>query len=262
MLSQSQTDYNFMKQNNLILQKLQDIGLSEAEARLYLVGLELGPTTILNLSKVSEIKRTTIYGMIDNLVSKGIFEIQIDGWKKLYTASSPQNLQNLIQKNYQNLLTIIPQLESINVQDKEEIYLKTHSGSDNLANLYHKVLNQLEPNSEYLIIGNTNIFETILPEFAHQFFTERARICMIRNITIRALFVDNLKAREQLKHQTKLNIQIKLLPKITKLNTNYVITNNIAVFHQTVEFGNAFETNNPHIIETQQELFNLLWGNN
>jgi HTH-type transcriptional regulator, sugar sensing transcriptional regulator len=158
-----------MKQNNLILQKLQNIGLSDSESRLYLVGLELGPTTILNLSKVSEIKRTTIYGMIDSLVTKGIFEIQIDGWKKLYTASSPQNLQSLIQKNYQNLLTIIPQLESINTKEKEEIYLKTHSGSDNLANLYLKILNQLEPNSEYLIIGNTNLFESILPDFAYRF---------------------------------------------------------------------------------------------
>jgi sugar-specific transcriptional regulator TrmB len=259
MLSQSQTKLNFMKQNNLILQKLQDIGLSEAESRLYLVGLELGPATILNLSKVSGIKRTTIYGMIDNLVSKGIFEIQIDGWKKLYTASSPQNLQNLIQKNYQNLLTIIPQLESINNQDKEEIYLKTHSGLENLANLYLNALNQLEPNSEYLIIGNTKIFETVMPEFAYRFFAERARICKVRNITIRALFVDNLESREQLKHQTKLNIQIKLLPKGTDLKTNYIITNNIAVFHQTIYHGSAFETNNPHIIETQRELFELLW---
>jgi sugar-specific transcriptional regulator TrmB len=248
-----------MKQNNLILQKLQDIGLSEAESRLYLVGLELGPTTILNLSKVSEIKRTTIYGMIDNLVTKGIFEIQIDGWKKLYTASSPQNLQSLIQKNYQNLLTIIPQLESINSKDKKEIYLKTYSGSENLGNLYLKILNQLEPNSEYLIIGNTNLFESILPDFAYQFFAERARICQDRNITIKALFVDNLDSREQLGHQSKLNIQIKLLPRGTKLNTNYVITSNMTIFHQTVDFGNAFETNNPYIIETQRELFELLW---
>jgi sugar-specific transcriptional regulator TrmB len=248
-----------MKQNNLILQKLQDIGLSEAEARLYLVGLELGPTTILNLSKVSEIKRTTIYGMIENLVSKGIFEIQIDGWKKLYAASSPQNLQTLIQKNYQNLLTIIPQLESINSQDKEEVYLKTHSGSENLANLYLKVLNQLDPNSDYLIIGNSSLFEIVLPEFAYQFFVERARICKARNIAIKALFVDNEGSREQIKHQDKLNIKIKLLPKGTDLKTNYVITNNIAVFHQTIDHGSAFETNNPHIIETQRELFELLW---
>jgi sugar-specific transcriptional regulator TrmB len=248
-----------MKQNNLILQKLQDIGLSEAESRLYLVGLELGPITILNLSKVSEIKRTTIYGMIDGLVAKGIFEIQIDGWKKLYTASSPQNLQSLIQKNYQNLLTIIPQLESINAKEKEEIYLKTHSGSDNLANLYLKILNQLEPNSEYLIIGNTNLFENVLPDFAQEFFLERAKTCKARNITIKALFVDNTESREQQRQQNKLNIQIKLLPKGTKLNTNYVITNNIAVFHQTIDFGNAFETNNPYIIETQRELFELLW---
>jgi sugar-specific transcriptional regulator TrmB len=248
-----------MKQNNLILQKLQDIGLSEAESRLYLVGLELGPTTILNLSKVSEIKRTTIYGMIDNLVTKGIFEIQIDGWKKLYTASSPQNLQSLIQKNYQNLLTIIPQLESINSKDKEEIYLKTHSGSENLGNLYLKILNQLEPNSEYLIIGNTNLFESILPDFAQEFFLKRARICKSRNVTIKALFVDNIESREQQTQQDQLNIQIKLLPEGTRLNTNYVITSNMTIFHQTIDFGSAFETNNPYIIETQRELFELLW---
>jgi hypothetical protein len=158
----------------------------------------------------------------------------------------------LIQKNYQNLLTIIPQLESINSQEREEIYLKTHKGSDNLINLYLKVLNQLEPNSEYLITGNTNLFESILPDFAQSFFEERARICKARNITIKALFVDNIESREQLKNQGKLNIQIKLLPKGTKLNTNYVITSNMTIFHQTIDLGNALETNNPYIIETQR----------
>jgi sugar-specific transcriptional regulator TrmB len=251
-----------MKQNNLILQKLQDIGLSEAESRLYLVGLELGPTTILNLSKVSEIKRTTIYGMIDILVAKGIFEIQIDGWKKLYTASSPQNLQNLIQKNYQNLLEIIPELDKINTKKETEIYLKAYSGSENLRKLYTKILTSLIPDTEYLILGNINLWAKAMGDFGEPFFVERERICRLKNIKIKALFIKDKYANLQKNREKLFGMEVRFLPKGTTLKTNYVTTANMTIFHQTVESNTAFETNNPYIIETQRELFNLLWGNN
>jgi predicted transcriptional regulator len=251
-----------MKQNNLILQKLQDIGLSEAESRLYLVGLELGPTTILNLSKVSEIKRTTIYGMIDNLVTKGIFEIQIDGWKKLYTASSPQNLQNLIQKNYQNLLQIIPELDKINSKKENEVYLKSHIGQDNLQKLYTKILTNLLPNTEYLILGNMNLWARAMGDFGKPFFVEREKVCKLKNIKIKALFVEDEYSNLEKNRENLFGMKVRFLPNGTNLKTNYVTTANMTIFHQTVDENRAFETNNPYIIETQRELFNLLWEQN
>jgi sugar-specific transcriptional regulator TrmB len=248
-----------MKNNNTITQKLQDIGLSEVESKLYLSSLELGATTILNLAKSSGIKRTTIYNVIDKLVDKGIFEIQIDGWKKLYSASSPQNLQSLIQKNYQNLLSIIPQLEDISSKNKEEVYLKSHKGKENINNLYKKIINQLQPDTEYLILGNMNLWAEAMGDFGRVFFVERKEACRINNIRIKALFVEDEYARLQKKREKQFGMTIKFLPINSKIKTNYVITSNIAVFHQIADESVVFETNNPYIIETQREMFELLW---
>jgi predicted transcriptional regulator len=246
--------------NSNLIQKLQEIGLSEPESKLYLTGLKLGPTTILQLSKTSEIKRTTVYTMIENLIKKGIFEIQIDGWKKLYTASSPQNLQNLIYKNYQDLLTIIPTLESINNQTPQEIYLKSHNTIESIKLLYNKIIHNLQPNTQYLIIGNMNLWAKAMGYFCEGFFVEREKACKSKNILIKALFIQDEYANLQKKRQQLLGMEVRFLPKSANIKTNYVITSNIAVFHQTVESNTAIETNNPYIIETQRELFELLWN--
>jgi sugar-specific transcriptional regulator TrmB len=248
-----------MNPNLSILQKLQSIGLSESESRLYLVGLELGPTTILKLSKVSEIKRTSIYAMIDNLVQKGVFEIQIYGWKKLYTASSPHNLQSIIYKNYQNLLSIIPSLENLNYINQNEVYLKSYLGNNNICNLYISILSNLEENSEYLIIGNMRVWADSMGEFAPSFFVEREKVCKERNVKIKALFIDDEYSRSQKSSNKLYGIEVQYLPTSSNINTNYVITNSNALFHQTIEQNQAFVTNNPYIIKTQRELFGLLW---
>jgi sugar-specific transcriptional regulator TrmB len=250
-----------MKLSTPLLQKLQDIGLSEAESRLYLVGLELGPTTILKLSKISEIKRTSIYNMIDSLVLKGVFEIQIYGWKKLYVASSPQSLQKVIYKNYQNLLSIIPSLENISTKAQEDMYLKTYTGEKSIGNLYLAILSKLEENTEYLIIGNMKLWVDAMGEFAPSFFAERQKICKAKNVKIKALFIDDQYSQIQKSTDKLFGMEVKYLPAGSNINTNYVITSNTAVFHQTININEAFETNNPYIIETQKELFALLWGN-
>ncbi|MFH0854627.1 MAG: helix-turn-helix domain-containing protein, partial [bacterium] len=51
---------------------LQQIGLSDKEASVYLAALELGPTNIQALTKKSAIKRSTVYDIIKNLKNHGL----------------------------------------------------------------------------------------------------------------------------------------------------------------------------------------------
>jgi sugar-specific transcriptional regulator TrmB len=245
--------------NTIIIESLNSIGLNSFESELYLTGLRLGPSTILQLSKKTNIKRTTIYGIISGMIDKGIFELQIEGWKQKYVASSPQNLKSLIHQNYEKLLNTIPALEKIQLKEPEEIYIKSHSGTKNIQLLYQNILSSLQPNSEYLIIGNTHIFEDTMADFSQKFFAQRAKLCKAKNITIKALFVPNLSSKEEHSQADNFGVNIRYLPSETILETNYVITDTATIFHQTKDNRFAFETNSPEIIKTQRELFKILW---
>lgn len=50
---------------------LQELGLTEIEAKIYLASLELGTDTVLKIAKKAEVKRPTAYIALDSLFSKG-----------------------------------------------------------------------------------------------------------------------------------------------------------------------------------------------
>ncbi len=79
----------------MLEKELERIGLNENEAKIYLLALELGISSIKELSEQSKIKRGTVYNVIDSLLQKGFLAIGHEKDKKVYFAESPSNLNFL-----------------------------------------------------------------------------------------------------------------------------------------------------------------------
>jgi predicted DNA-binding transcriptional regulator len=245
--------------NHSLLPQLLDFGLTHNEATIYLRSLIIGPSTIIQISQSTEIKRTTVHTAVERMIEKGIFEIEHHGWKKLYTATDPENLEILAKRQFHNKLELIPELKKISRSRSQNIYLKSHKGIENIKNLYSRLLQSLEPNTDYHIIGNVEMWTDKLGDYANDFFAERGKICRQLNISVRALFVDNGFARHHVHNELRHNVQCRFLPKNTVITTSYVTTSRMALFHQLIDYNNFFETNDPNFIHTQTELFNILW---
>ena len=86
----------YMKTNQL-LESLKDLGLEENEAKTYFASLSIGPSTIQKIANVAGIKRTTAYDIVSGLKQKGLMNIQVEGFKKKYTAEDPQKLESIIE---------------------------------------------------------------------------------------------------------------------------------------------------------------------
>ena len=77
---------------------LQEIGLSEKEAQMYLALLQVDSESIQELAKRTGINRTTVYPVLETLKKKGLVsEIQI-GKKTYYSAASPERLETFIER--------------------------------------------------------------------------------------------------------------------------------------------------------------------
>ena len=63
------------------LQTLQQIGLSEKEARVYIAALSLGPATADQLAKQTGINRSTTYVHIKSLMAMGLMSTYEEGKK-------------------------------------------------------------------------------------------------------------------------------------------------------------------------------------
>ncbi|MDO8474509.1 MAG: helix-turn-helix domain-containing protein [bacterium] len=99
--------------------ELRKLGLKEKEARVYLAGLELGPESLQNIARKSEITRPTAYGIVRALQEKGLFREVQQGKKRLFVANSPEKILNILRLQKRELeekerefIRIIAALES------------------------------------------------------------------------------------------------------------------------------------------------------
>ncbi len=108
-----------------MLKELQDFGLSENEARVYLASLEIGKATADEISKHANVKRPTTYVQIESLMQKGLMSSVEEGKKTYFAPESPEYLKRLFEQDRQKLDVKNKELERV-LPDLEKLF--THAG--------------------------------------------------------------------------------------------------------------------------------------
>jgi len=243
--------------NKKLFDSLIQIGLEEKEARVYLASLSLGPSTILKLSKVSEVKRTTIYEIIDSLEKKGLMKKEIHGFKTLYSAEHPERLENSLDAKRIMLSKMLPELEGLFQLKGTESAIKFYNGLHAIKNIYNDLLKDLKPHEFYYAISNVKEWQGSDEEFFLKNHVER-RSKM--GIETKLLFTDTELAHKRKKTEQNFNEKVKILPKNSKFHVDLVITPYKLVMFQLHEPKIAIVIENKSIIELQKEMFELIWN--
>ncbi|TAN58274.1 hypothetical protein EPN15_01530 [Patescibacteria group bacterium] len=77
---------------------LQDLGLSEKEAKVYLACLELGESAPAEIAKHAGINRATCYVIAEKLARDGLMSQREKGKKTYFIAENPEQLLRLLRK--------------------------------------------------------------------------------------------------------------------------------------------------------------------
>lgn len=88
-----------------MMKELEDLGLSEKEARVYLASLEIGRATADQLAKHANIVRPTTYVQIKALMEMGLMSTYEEGKKTYFAPESPSALKRLLEKKKEVLRT-------------------------------------------------------------------------------------------------------------------------------------------------------------
>lgn len=104
----------------MLIEKLQESGLNEKEAKVYVAVLELGEATIAKITKKSGIKRSTVYDTLENLKKSGLISQTNKGKRPIFLAENPEKLVSSLEEKKRNLEKTLPELLSImNLLDKK-----------------------------------------------------------------------------------------------------------------------------------------------
>jgi len=130
-----------------MLKELQDIGLSEKEARVYMASLELGRTTAEKLAKHAKVNRSTTYVQIESLMKKGLMSTYEEDKKTYFAPESPELLKRLLTKQQdelsvreRDLATVLPALLQQYEGAGEHPVVRFFPGKEGIATVREEVL--------------------------------------------------------------------------------------------------------------------------
>ncbi len=229
---------------------LQDMGLSEIEAKVYLAVLELGNASVLEIAKKAQVKRPTCYLSLDNLFNKGFASKIQKKSTTLYTAEKPSILLNKFREKINNFKDLLPFFEAkFNKGSKPKI--RYYEGKEELWNIYTKIL---FPAQEIYFFG-TDV-EKIMQVFPDLFEY------WIKN------FIEKYKNSKEIISHDKAGLDyvkkhgkqrpIKIMPKDLPVFADSVITDN-KLFIVSLDnlFGVLIESED--LAKTYKNFFLLAW---
>lgn len=127
--------------------QLKDLGLSENEAKVYLAMLELGPASVIEISKKAEINRPTAYVQIESLKKMGLVSTQVKGKKQLFIAESPDQLEFVLDRELgelkrkkEELTKALPDLTSLYRSSGSQPQVRFFEGKEGLLRMQENVL--------------------------------------------------------------------------------------------------------------------------
>lgn len=237
---------------------LQNIGLGDKEARIYLACLELGPTNIQNIAEKADIKRSTVYEILESLKEKGLMHVTTKGKRKLYLASEPENLLRTIKEKEKTLKEILPQLKSINNVGFTKPKITFYEGKEGIREIYMEALKS-STNSADWISPMANLLEASGEEWMAKYVELKAKM----NYWIRSIHIsDNIN--ETYKYQDPTTFEktfrkVRFSPKETSIpSTIGIYDNKVAVLSSKKE-GFGFIIESEEYAKSMHELYSLLW---
>lgn len=246
-----------MKKNEKIIDSLIELGLEEKEAYVYMASLVLGATTILKLSKQSGVNRTTTYEIIESLERKGLMKKEIYGLKTLFAPEPPERLEGALEAKRALLARTLPELEGKYHLKSTGSAIKYYEGLTAIKNVYDDLLKDMRPHDFYCAVSNTAEWQGIGDDYFMKNHVEK-RVNL--KIDIRLLFVDSPVARRRKETERNFNEKVKLLPNDANIHVDMVVTPYKLVIFQLHEPMVALVVENKTMINTQKELFELLWN--
>ncbi len=247
-------------------QDLQKIGLSDKEAVIYLTSLEMGPSTILEISKQSKIKRPTVHIIVENFIKKGLASSFEKGKKRYFSVESPERLLTLfnirkkeIEEQEREFTTFLPELKQIFASGLAEgkPVVKFFEGKAGIEAIREDILNSKIQSMEEFF--NTDVSYEAFPPAPNDHRQKMKE--KLKNIPVRRIYTNKsgpvLPAEDGL--TKNLFVPSEKFQEITFKGEFVLYGNKIAITSPKTSDRLGIIIESEEIAKTLRAFFNLTW---
>ena len=227
---------------------LQINGLSQKELETYKSLLRLKRSTVLQLARISNDKRTNLYRSLGSLISKGLVSEIYEGKKHFYIAESPSRLVNFVAQEKKKVEELLPELEQIEKEAMERPKIKYFEGKEGIKNL-----------EEYLLKERKEILAFSWPDKLVQSIESHNSFVKKRikaKIPARVIYPDTRAAH---KRQTGLR-EVRYSKKLKSFDSTFMISGNKVVTFSHKRWITGVVIENKEIAEGLTAFFDAYWS--
>lgn|SRR3989338_7534667 len=238
-----------------LIKGLSAFGLDEKDVRVYLAGLELGQTSVLELSRRTEFPRTTLYPILERLTRQGIFRVGIEKKTTLYFAEDPSVLERLFEEREHKFLKVLPTLELMKATADDGPGVTIYEGSDGFKRLWKQLLRSGV--KEYrLITTGVGLLEYVKePYIVKRLIAER----MKQGIKSKQLIPTSRDAKRIVEKDHEELRESRFLPEGVNLPATVIMFSDNVAFITTRKENTMILLASGDVAKTYETLFNLIW---
>lgn len=152
--------------------KVQMLGLSDKEAKVYVAALFLGPASVQKIAEQADINRATAYVILEQLGELGLVAQSTEGKKTVFVAEGPETLARLfdlqmeaVKARRRELEAILPELKSAQRADTNKApVVRFYKGQEGVQSLVGELQRNIKPGSEVYTMSNYDEVEKVVPE--------------------------------------------------------------------------------------------------
>ena len=232
---------------------LEELGLTKTEIKMYLTLLELGSSSAGKILSKSKLPNSTVHRGLNSLIEKGLINFILNGRRKVYQATDPENFFEFMEDKKRRFQEILPELKEKQKSSEKKEKASIYQGIRGIKEVYNIMINA--KGKEYNTFGGGSVTVEIMGD---SWWLNLHKRRVANNLKSRQIFDKTVR---------KIGKDIEKNP-LTKIK---YVDEKFAQFQETVIVGDfvaiavfsedpyAFLIHDKNVANSYRKHFELLW---
>ena len=238
-----------------LIRKLEELGLSEKEARVYIALLPHQDIGSSKLIRATGLHGQFVYDALARLETLGLAKHVIQNGRKKFSAGSPERILSLVEEKRLSAQSVVRQLHG-QFAGKHEQSFEVFQGQAAFVAYEFALLEQMPEGGTIDVLGSVE--DKYIGLFGHE-IDEYERRRVEKRVTVRYISTSNQHNYLKIMAQTRKFFEIRVLPEAAHGVDTDILPGKI-VFHLYGDPVVSFSFTNKAISDGYRRFFEVLWA--
>jgi sugar-specific transcriptional regulator TrmB len=235
------------------IEELKELDLDENEIKVYLSCLNKDGSNVKEISKKSNLIRTSVYGILQNLTKKSLISAIKKEGITFFQSVPPKELINILEEKKQKIKAILPKLEELGKYQESTYNIEFFEGKEAVKRITNDIISM--KNEIVKILGAGKKWFEFSEVFSIIYYRKKKEM----NVKTKTILSDTKEEREFIKNKDIKNSEFKFIKDMDITKTAIFIYQDKVAFVSYEGEIRGFIIKDKEFNQTQNILFDNQW---